>query len=98
MPVVVGAVHVLVVSVVVIDLGVVQLAMNMRRLMRVLVHVTVLMVMRMAVGMLVHHVPMAVGVAVGVRMRVGVLVRMAVRPWLWPCSSLRSDIPVLRKR
>ena len=65
MPVVVGAMHVLVVSVVVIDLGVVQLA---------------------------------VGVAVGVRMRVGVLVRMAVRPWLWPCSSLRSDIPVLRKR
>jgi len=81
MPMVVRAVHVLVVSVVVIDVGVVQLVMSMRRLVRVLMHVTVLMVMRMAVGMLVHHVAMTVRMAVGVRMRVGVamLVRMAVR-------------------
>ena len=81
MPVVVRAVHVLVVSVVMIDLGVVQLAMSVCSLVRVLMHVSVLMVMRMAVGMLVHHVAMAVGVAVGVRMRVNVamLVRIAVR-------------------
>ena len=80
-PVVVRAVHVLVVRVVVIDLGVVQLVVRMRRIVPVLVRVSVIMVMRMAVGMLVHHVAMTVRMAVGVRMRVGVtmLVRMAVR-------------------
>ena len=75
---VVRAVHVLVVSVVVIDLGIVQLVMFMRRLVPVLKHVTVLVVVRMAVGMLVHHVPMTVGMAVGVRMRVAMRMRMAV--------------------
>ena len=80
-PVVVRAVHVLVVRVVVIDLGVVQLVVRMRRIMPVLMRVSVIMVMRMAVGMLMHHVAMTVRMAVGVRMRVGVtmLVRMAVR-------------------
>lgn len=81
MPVTVRAVHVLVVRVVVIGLGVVQLAMNMRRLMHVLMHVSVLVVMRVAVGMLVRHVAMTVRMTMGVRVRVGVtmLVRMAVR-------------------
>ena len=80
-PVVVRAVYVLVVRVVVIDLGVVQLVVRMRRIVPVLVRVSVIMVMRMAVGMLMHHVAMTVRMAVGVRMRVGVamLVRMAVR-------------------
>jgi hypothetical protein len=80
-PVVVRAVHVLVVRVVVIDLGVVQLVMRMRRIVPVLVRMSVIMVMRMAVGMLMHHVAMTVRMAVGVRMRVGVtmLMRMAVR-------------------
>ena len=80
-PVVVRAVYVLVVRVVVIDLGVVQLVVRVRRIVPVLMRVSVIMVMRMAVGMLVHHVAMTVRMAVGVRMRVGVamLVRMAVR-------------------
>ena len=50
------AVHVLVVRVVVSDFGVVQLIVQMRRIMPVFMQVSVLMVMRMAVGMLVHHV------------------------------------------
>ena len=68
MPVVVRAVHVLVVRVVVIDLGVMQLIVHVRRIMRV------------AVRMLVHHVAMTVRMTMGMRMRVGVtmLVRMAV--------------------
>ena len=81
MPVVVRAVHVLVVRVVVIDLGVMQLIVHMRRIMPVLMRVSVIMVMRVAVRMLVHHVAMTVRMTMGVRMRVGVamLVRMAVR-------------------
>ena len=81
MPVVVRAVHVLIVRVLVIDLGVVQLVVRMRRTMPVLMRVNVLVVMRMAVGMLMHHVAMTVRMTMGVRMRVGVtmLVRMAVR-------------------
>ena len=80
MPVVVRAVHVLVVCVVVIDLGVMQLIVHMRRIMPVLMRVSVLMVVRVAVRMLVHHVAMTVRMTMGMRMRVGVtmLVRMAV--------------------
>ena len=80
MPVVVRAVHVLVVRVVVIDLGVMQLIVHMRRIMPVLMRVSVLMVVRVAVLMLVHHVAMTVRMTMGMRMRVGVtmLVRMAV--------------------
>jgi len=80
MPVVVRAVHVLVVRVVVIDLGVMQLIVHMRRIMPVLMRVSVLMVVRVAVRMLVHHVAMTVRMTMGMRMRVGVtmLVRMAV--------------------
>ena len=80
MPVVVRAVHVLVVRVVVIDLGVMQLIVQMRRIMPVLMRVSVLMVVRVAVRMLVHHVAMTVRMTMGMRMRVGVtmLVRMAV--------------------
>ena len=81
MPVAVRAVHIFVVAMLVIDIGVVQLVMNMRRLVHVLMHVSVLMVMRVAVGMLVHHVAMTMRMTMGVRMRVGVamLMRMAVR-------------------
>ena len=80
MPVVVRAVHVLVVRVVVIDLGVMQLIVHMRRIMPVLMRVSVLMVVRVAMRMLVHHVTMTVRMTMGMRMRVGVtmLVRMAV--------------------
>ena len=81
MPVAVRAVHVHVVRMLVIGLGLVQLVMNMRCIVRVLMHVSVLMVVRVAVGMLVHHVAMTVRMTMCVRMRVGVamLVRMAVR-------------------
>lgn len=81
MSVAVRAVHVLVVSVVVIRLGAVQLVVNMRSIMGVLMHVSVLMVMRMAVRMLMHHVAMTVRMTMDVRMRVCVamLVRMAMR-------------------
>ena len=80
MPVVVRAVHVLVVRVVVIDFGVMQLIVHTRRIMPVLMRVSVLMVVRVAVRMLVHHVAMTVRMTMGMRMRVGVtmLVRMAV--------------------
>ena len=66
MPVVVRAVHVLVVRVVVIDLGVVQLVVRVRRIVPVLMRVSVIMVMRMAVGMLVHHVAMTVRMTMGI--------------------------------
>ena len=78
MPVVVRAVHVLVVRVVVIDLGVMQLIVHMRRIMPVLMRVSVLMVVRVAMRMLVHHVTMTVRMTMGMRMRVTMLVRMAV--------------------
>ena len=67
MPVVVRAVHFLVVRVVVVDLGVVQLVVRVRRIVPVLMRVSVIMVMRMAVGMLVR---MAVRVVVTMAMLV----------------------------
>ena len=72
-PVVVRAVHFLVVRVVVVDLGVVQLVVRVRRIVPVLMRVSVIMVMRMAVG-----VRMRVGVAMLVRMAVQVVVTMAM--------------------
>jgi hypothetical protein len=64
----------------VIDLGVMQLIVHMRRIMPVLMRVSVLMVVRVAVRMLVHQVAMTVRMIMGMRMRVGVamLVRMAM--------------------